>query len=256
VSTPLVNALGLGDREVVVLVGGGGKTTTLFRLGRELLSSRAGVVVTTTTHIFAPGAQPDLETIFLTEWDRGVADCRAARERGHLPVLGTHVTPERRLAGVPPEVVDHLSAQAEVRYVVVEADGSAHKPFKAPLDYEPVVPSSTTLLIAVVGVDALGQPLDAEHIHRPQRVAELSGASLGAPLTAETIASVLVHRLGPLRDAPQAARTLVLLNKADTPERLAAAHEIARAVRAHDGPATLIGAVAADVPFSETQDSP
>src|SRR5262249_5187556 len=153
-------------------------------------------------------------------------------------------------AGIPSEVVDHFATQADFRYVLVEADGSAHKPFKAPLEYEPVVPSSTTLLIAVVGVDALGQPLDAEHIHRPQRVAELSGAILGEPLTAEAIASVLVHRLGPLRDAPHGARTLVLLNKADSPERVAAAREIARAVRAHDGPATLIGAVAADAPFS------
>jgi molybdenum cofactor cytidylyltransferase len=136
--------------------------------------------------------------------------------------------------------------------VLVEGDGSAHKPFKAPLEHEPVVPPSTTLLIAVVGTDALGQPLDAEHIHRPQRVAELSGAILGEPLTAEAIASVLVHPLGPLRDAPRTARTLVLLNKADTPERIAAADEIARAVRDHAGPATLVGAVAADVPFSQT----
>jgi probable selenium-dependent hydroxylase accessory protein YqeC len=254
-SMPLAKALGVGEREVVVLVGGGGKTTTLFRLGRELLGSGAGVVLTTTTHIFAPGARPDLETIFLTEWDRGVAECRAARERGHLPVLGTRVTPERRLAGIPPEAVDHFASQPEVSYVLVEADGSAHKPFKAPLDYEPVVPSSTTLLIAVVGVDALGQPLDAEHIHRPQRVAELSSAVVGEPLSAEAIARVLVHRLGPLRDAPPGARSLVLLNKADTPERTAAAEEIARAVRARNGPPTLIGAVAADLPFSQTFES-
>lgn len=79
----------------------------------------------------------------------------------HLPVLGTRVTPECTLAGIPPEMVDQFAAQAEFSYVVVEADGSAHKPFKAPLEYEPVVPCSTTLLIAVVGVDALGQPLQA-----------------------------------------------------------------------------------------------
>jgi hypothetical protein len=30
---------------------------------------------------------------------------------------------------------------------------------------QPVVPSSTTWLIAVVGVDALGMPLDSDHIH-------------------------------------------------------------------------------------------
>src|SRR5579871_2577738 len=144
-STPLANALRLGAREVVVLVGGGGKTTTLFRLGRELLSTGAGVVVTTTTHIFDPGQQTDLETIFLNERDQSIAECRTALARGHLPVLGTRITPERRLAGVPTDVVDHYASQAEFSYVVVEADGSAHKPFKAPLEHEPVVPASTTL---------------------------------------------------------------------------------------------------------------
>jgi probable selenium-dependent hydroxylase accessory protein YqeC len=247
--TPLATGLGVGAREVVVLVGGGGKTTTMFRLGRELRELGRSVVVTTTTHIFAPGPEPDLETILLSDKDNALAECGAVLARGRLPVLGTRVTPDGKLAGVLPDVVDQLAASEDLTYVVVEADGSAHKPFKAPLEYEPVVPSSTTLLIAVVGVDALGQPLDAEHIHRPGRVAELSGLPPGSPLSSEAIASVLVHRLGPLRDAPPGARTLVLLNKADTRERLAAAREIARAVRVADGPETLISAVAAAEPF-------
>jgi probable selenium-dependent hydroxylase accessory protein YqeC len=104
-------------------------------------------------------------------------------------------------------------------------------------------------LVAVVGVDALGQPLDAEHIHRPQRVAQLSGAALDAPLSAEAIACVLLHPAGPLRDTPATARCLILLNKADTPERRAAAGQIARALHAQPAPPTLIGAVAAEVPF-------
>jgi probable selenium-dependent hydroxylase accessory protein YqeC len=249
VSTPLATGLGVRDREVVVLVGGGGKTTALFRLGRELLSIGKSVVVTTTTHIFAPGPEADLETVLGSFDDTGLTESRAALARGHLPVLGTRLTPDGKLAGVAPEVVDQLAAQSDITHVVVEADGSAHKPFKAPMDYEPVVPSSTTLLIAVVGVDALGQRLDADHIHRPQRVAELSGAALGEPLAAEAIAAVLVHPLGPLRDAPPTARSLILLNKADTKEGLAAAGRIAQAIRAVDGPETIIGAVAAPVPF-------
>jgi probable selenium-dependent hydroxylase accessory protein YqeC len=88
--------------------------------------------------------------------------------------------------------------------------------------------------------------LQAEHIHRPERVAELSGAVLGQPVTAETIAAVLLHRLGPLRDAPAAARTLILVNKADTPERSAAARTIAAALQVRNGPRVFIGAVATD----------
>jgi probable selenium-dependent hydroxylase accessory protein YqeC len=250
VAPPLVRAFGVGSREVVTLVGGGGKTTTLFRLGRELRELGAGVLITTTTHIFAPQPEVDIETVVEPDPGRGLDECRAVLRRGHLPVVGTRLTSDGKLAGVAPEVVDRYAGEADVAYVVVEADGSAHKPFKAPLEYEPVVPASTTLLIALVGVDALGQALDAEHVHRPQRVAELSGAGLGQPLSAEAIARVLVHPLGPLRDAPDGARVLVLLNKADTPSRLAAAEAIGRAVRALGGPPTLIGAVAAAVPFT------
>jgi molybdenum cofactor cytidylyltransferase len=236
---------------VVTLVGGGGKTTTLYRLARELnqRADQPGVVATTTTHILAPQPEADLETITELEPEPALASCRAASHRRHVPVLGTHVTPDGKLAGISRELVDWLIAQAEIDYVVIEADGSAHKPFKAPLEYEPVVPASTTLLIAVVGVDALGMPLDSEHIHRPRRVAELGGAALGEPLSADGIASVLVHPAGPLRDAPTAARVLILLNKADTPARCKAAEEIAAAIRQRNGPPTLIGAVATEVPF-------
>jgi molybdenum cofactor cytidylyltransferase len=244
----------LGSCEVVTLVGGGGKTSTLYRLARELhqRAKRPGVVATTTTHIFIPPPDPDLETVTALEADLAIASCRAALARLHLPVLGTRLTPDGKLAGVSSETIDCLIAQADMDYVVVEADGSAHKPFKAPLEYEPVVPTSTTLLVAVVGVDALGLPLDSEHIHRPRRVAELSGAALGQPLSAESIARVLLHAAGPLRDAPPNARVLVLLNKADTPPRHKAAEEIADAIRQRNGPPTLIGAVAAEIPFEAT----
>ena len=90
-------------------------------------------------------------------------------------------------------MVDACAARTDVNHVVVEADGAGRKTFKAPLAYEPVVPASTTLLVAVVGADALGLPLQAEHVHRPERVAELSGTVLGRPVTAETIAAVLLH---------------------------------------------------------------
>jgi probable selenium-dependent hydroxylase accessory protein YqeC len=246
---PLSRAFDIREREVVTIVGGGGKTTTLFRLGRELRATGAGVVLTTTTHIFAPEPAPDLETIVEAEPALALARARAALARGQLPVIGTGLKPDGRLAGVASEMADYFAHQPELKYLAIEADGSAHKPFKAPLEYEPVVPSCTTLLIAVVGVDALGMPLDGEHIHRPERVAELGGARLGEPLSADTIAAVLVHPLGPLRDAPPGARVLLLLNKADTPARRAAAAAIAQAARSAGGPPTLIGAVAAEVPF-------
>jgi probable selenium-dependent hydroxylase accessory protein YqeC len=250
--SPVADAFRIGPRDVVTLVGSGGKTTTLYRLARELQHRGRGAVITTTTHILAPRPAPDLEMIVAAEPGLALAGCLAAVGAGRIPVLGSGVMHDGRLAGVPPELVDACAAQPELSYVVVEADGASRKPFKAPLGHEPVVPLSTTLLVAIVGADALGQPLDAEHVHRSQRVAELTGARLGQPLTAETIAAVLLHSNGPLRDAPSGARVLVLINKADTPARCAAAEAIALAVEARGGPRSLIGAVAADTPFGSS----
>ena len=42
-----------------------------------------------------------------------------------------------------------------VDHVIIEADGSRRRPFKAPADYEPVVPSTTTTMVSVIGADAL-----------------------------------------------------------------------------------------------------
>ena len=247
--TPLADAFALGPREVVVLVGAGGKTTTLFRLARELHQRDGGVVVTTTTHIFAPAPAADLLTVSDADPKAAWARCAGALAAGRIPVLGTDVTADGKLVGVDPSVVDAWARLPGVRHVLVEADGAAHRPFKAPLAHEPVIPPAATLVVAVVGADALGQPLMAEHIHRPERVAALTGATLGAPVTAEVIAAVLLHAAGPLRDAPASARVLVLVNKADTPARAAAAGAIAAAIRVRHGPRVLIGAVAAEPPF-------
>jgi probable selenium-dependent hydroxylase accessory protein YqeC len=247
--SPVADAFGIGLREVVTLVGGGGKTTTLYRLARELQHRGRGAVITTTTHILAPPPEPDLETIVEPRPGLAMERCLAAVGSGRIPVLGSELLHDGRLAGVLPEVVDACAARADLNYVVVEADGAGRKPFKAPLAHEPVVPSSTTLLVAIVGADAVGQPLDVEHVHRPQRVAELTGATLGEPVSAETIALVLLHAAGPLRDAPAGARVMILINKADTPARCAAAEAIARAIAARHGPRTLIGALAAEIPL-------
>ena len=58
-------------------------------------------------------------------------------------------------------------------HLVVEADGSRRMPFKAPLEYEPVVPSRTTTLVACVGAAALGAVI-SEQCQRPERVAAVA----------------------------------------------------------------------------------
>jgi molybdenum cofactor cytidylyltransferase len=74
----------------------------------------------------------------------------------------------------------------------------------------------------------LGQPLDAEHVHRPECFARLSGLSIGDSVTPEAIAKVLCDPIGGLKNVPPTARRIALLNQADTPELQAQAQIIAR----------------------------
>src|SRR5262249_57619382 len=102
---------------------------------------------------------------------------------GHRHVLVTGPTnpATARAAGLTLERFRELRAWCPDVCILDEADGSRTRPFKAPADHEPVIPEETTLVIAVVGADVLGQPLDGEHVHRPARVSALRGGAPGAP---------------------------------------------------------------------------
>ena len=58
--------------------------------------------------------------------------------------------------------MDRIAGLRLADYIINEADGAARKPIKAPNATEPVIPTSTTLIVAVVGVDALNSPLSQE----------------------------------------------------------------------------------------------
>lgn len=144
----------------------------------------------------------------------------------HVLVVGP-TTGEGKALGVDPRLIDRLIAMDGVDAVLVEADGSRMRPFKAPAEHEPVIPASTTLLVPIVGIDVLGKTLDDAHVHRATRVASLAGISEGTVLTAEHVASVIGNAEGGLRNKPTHARVIPLINKIETAEQLLNARTIA-----------------------------
>ncbi|MCQ3807209.1 MAG: selenium cofactor biosynthesis protein YqeC [Acidimicrobiaceae bacterium] len=195
------DALGLGDHELVSLVGGGGKTTVLFALGAQL----AGTVVLTTTTKMGRDRTGGHQPLVGPTDDalRGeLADRRVALAWGALS--------DRKALGVEPQVCDRWFDLAG--HVVVEADGSRRMPFKAPLDYEPVVPSRTTTLVACVGAAALGTVI-SEQCQRPERVAAVAGCSPADRLTPERLAAVLLSDQGSRKGCPASARFAVVVNQ-------------------------------------------
>jgi molybdenum cofactor cytidylyltransferase len=122
-----------------------------------------------------------------------------------------------------------LAGLEGVDAVLVEADGSRARPFKAPGDHEPVIPSGATHVVAVVGASVVGRPLDDPSVHRPERVRALvPGLAREAVCDATTIALVLMHDDGGRKGVAGRPFTVVV-NQADThPE---AAQAIAEGLR-------------------------
>jgi molybdenum cofactor cytidylyltransferase len=234
----LREALAIGHREVIALVGAGGKTTLMYRLAGDLATEGWRVVVTTTTRLREPAANQVPAVLLAANADdllRRLPELLSthgwvlvtARAMRRLPSTGG-----RKLVGIPPDLVGRLAAQPEVDAVLVEADGARGRSVKAPAAYEPVIPASTTLLIPVLGADAVGQPLSSAIAHRPRRVGALLDVKLRALLTPELLGALLAHTQGGLKNAPVGVRVVPFVNKVESEARLEAARQIAAATLA------------------------
>jgi molybdenum cofactor cytidylyltransferase len=254
----LNRALRIQSKEVVAFVGGGGKTSAMFRLADELVVDGGRVVTTTTTRIFSSqiALAPHHIVHARGQATRQLIDSLTQQltQYPHLLVVGEPDHDIGKAFGVAPDVVAAMAAMPGVDFILDEADGSRMRPFKAPADHEPVVPECTTILVPVVGVDALGRPLTEKYVHRAGGAAELAGVEVGVEVTPEIVASVLAHPLGGLKGLPPSARAVPLINKVESAQQLNAAHEIARHLLAHPRvDAVAIGAVQREDPVIEVR---
>lgn len=189
---------------VIAIVGAGGKTTVGSHIGKQLAAAGRRALFTTTTKIF----MPEGESVYLGE----AAGIRA--EAGYT-VAARRQLPNGKLEGYAPEEIDVIAASGLFDDIVVEADGAARKPVKAPNDTEPVYPAAVDLIVGVVGLDSLGQPVDENHVHRPELFRAVTGAADGEPITAQHIIRLISHPDGLFRHASEGVPKVVFLNKCD-----------------------------------------
>ncbi|MBI2861111.1 MAG: putative selenium-dependent hydroxylase accessory protein YqeC [Chloroflexi bacterium] len=223
----LEEALDIRPGEVVSVVGGGGKTTLMFALAGELVLRGKTVVTTTTTKIMKPS--DDETPCFLLDRDGDrllAAIVRELEQHRHMTVASERAL-TGKVIGIRPELVDRIAQVARPHCIIVEADGAARKPLKAPNSTEPVIPLSTSLVVAVAGIDSLGQPLTRDYVFRAEIISELVGLPLGEAITAEAVARLLTHPQGIAKGAPARARIIPFLNKVDTEDRLAQGKDLA-----------------------------
>jgi probable selenium-dependent hydroxylase accessory protein YqeC len=206
--------LALGPRELISLVGAGGKTTLMFALAGELRVRNSRVVTTTTTKIYPPAPEesprlllggPEIFPSIKEELIRcGQITWASGRSAGN------------KLLGSSPADLAQLWVRGWADYLIVEADGSARRPIKAPNQNEPVVPPESTCFVSVFGLSALGQPLNSHWAFRPEIINRLTGIPPENPITAEGLAKLAAHPLGGLKGWNPGMRALVFLNQLDS----------------------------------------
>ncbi|MBC7260726.1 MAG: putative selenium-dependent hydroxylase accessory protein YqeC, partial [Chloroflexi bacterium] len=228
-----------------------GKTSTMYRLGRELANLGWRVIATTTTMIRPPSLAPKEALVVSSNSEEALRLTKEAlRQNSLITLAAQRLEAENKLKGIEPSLVDELVKLADA--VIIEADGARGRSLKAPASYEPVIPAITTLLVPLVGIDAVGCILNEETVHRPQLVAELTGLALGEVIHASAIAKLLVHEQGALKGAPLHARVMPFINKVQDKGALATARQIARQIkRVPSLERVLIGAAATDNPVME-----
>jgi molybdenum cofactor cytidylyltransferase len=217
----------------LAFVGAGGKTTALFQAARGWLrlSEKTGLPVAlacATTH-FAKSQLALADRYFISPTLEDFTHLESESAIGLILFSGP-LTADQRTLGLDTASLArvHLLADHRKTAVFVEADGARRLPLKAPADHEPAIPPWVDQVVVVAGLSGLGNPLDGEHVHRPDVFARLSGLRAGTPIDVSALAGVLKHQQGGLKGIPAGARRIVLLNQADTPELQSQASALAR----------------------------
>lgn len=213
----LIDALGIRPGDRIALVGGGGKSTLMRHLYVEGTARGWSCVAGTTTKVYAK--QAEAFPHFL-----------AARTVGD------------KVEGITPDAVDRYCEEHRPDLCVIESDGSRSRRVKAPSENEPPIPARSTLVIAVIGADALDRVIE-DVAHRPMLVAAVCGCSPYGRLTPERAAHLLTSSRGGRKNVPAAARFAVAITRIGARQELLS--ERLRTLLAEDGiTAVLLPAIA------------
>lgn len=191
-----------GKKHTICLVGGGGKTTVMYEMAVAWAACGRKVLVLTSTHILCPA-----DGSFAAD----VPAVQNLWQQGRYAVIGTPEFATGKLTLPPQSVYEALQLQADV--ILCEADGSRHHPCKVPAEYEPVLLPDSDIVLAVAGMDALGNSLQ-QACQRPQLAAELLGCGAEKILDAQMLTVLLLSEQGARKNVGARAYYIVL-NKCD-----------------------------------------
>jgi probable selenium-dependent hydroxylase accessory protein YqeC len=254
IKTSIKEALDLKSKEVISLVGAGGKTTLMFRLAKELLLAGKKVVTATTTKIMEPSSE-ETPCLFVQSDEEKLKQLALQHidQFRHITLARERIE-SMKLKGISPDLVSLLWNSPEIDMMIIEADGAAGRPVKAPREWEPVIPSHTTLVIGLLGVDGVGKELNEENLFQAERISQLTGIPMGGKMTCGGMAILMVHPQGILKGAPHSSRRVAFINKVDVPKGMMWGREIGKEILEKGSPQierVILGRLKSELPVAE-----
>lgn len=200
------------ETDQVAWVGAGGKTSLIFAIAHELFAHKC--VITTTTRMASSEIKFADQSTKITEFENFEVD---QLNEVTLIFSGFVENEETKLSGYS---VDELKTISEALLqnnipLLIEADGSKRKPCKFPGVHEPIIPLFVNKVCVVVGLSALGKPLNEENFHRPEEIARALNVSMGVTITTDHLFEILSHPEGSLKNIPDQAEKILFLHQAD-----------------------------------------
>ena len=161
--------------KVTAYVGAGGKTSSIRKRAETLRAEGKRVLILTTTkmmvpqeqEIFAAYEQTGQESVIsatASVWQERRAAEKQLKERVQSVldtygccVAGSLIPGTEKFGMLPEKLMEDLLYLADE--ILIEADGSAHMPVKAPAEHEPVLFPYMDEVVIVMGAHAIGKPL-------------------------------------------------------------------------------------------------
>ena len=208
--------LNIKPSQCVSIMGAGGKSTLMNRLADELIVLGCTVVLSSTTNYHRPKTLQSDQILLTREVPDWPEKLGALARRWNRLVVLHHELGEAMVKGIDVAAVRTIHKHIPDAVVIVKTDGARKRWFKAPNQSEPVVPPWSQVSITVVNGEILGQPLTDTLVHRPERVAELTGLNLGDPITPQAVGTVLTHPDTYVPKIPAGARRAIYISHVRT----------------------------------------
>jgi molybdenum cofactor cytidylyltransferase len=207
----LARALRVNRDAFMAFVGSGGKTSAINLLAAEI---NPPVIVTTSTNMGRSQLKIGYKHI----------ECKHPSQLANLFPLEKEIIfvtggaiGVDRMTGIGEPSLFELSRQAR-KYqipILIEADGSRGLPLKAPASHEPNIPEWANQVVTI-GLSCLDKLFTSEVVHRFDEAKKIMGLTREQKINIESIRTLLCHPNGGLKNIPNKARKIVLLNQVDT----------------------------------------